>query len=43
MIDKEEDRSNKAVEGLEAEQPKETRDMVGALGFSILARVWWSI
>jgi hypothetical protein len=43
VIDNKEDRENIAGEELEAEPPLETRAMVGALGFSILARVWWSI
>jgi hypothetical protein len=42
MINKE-DKENIAGEGLEKEPPLETRAMVGALGFSILAQVWWSI
>jgi hypothetical protein len=33
-----EERANIACEGLEVEPPPETRDIVGALGFSILIR-----
>jgi hypothetical protein len=43
VINNKEDRANIADEGLEEEPPRETRAMVGALGFSILAQVWWSI
>jgi hypothetical protein len=43
VIDNKEDRANIAGEELEAELPLETSAMVGAPGFSILARVWWSI
>jgi hypothetical protein len=43
VIDNKEDSANIAGEELEAEPPPETRAMVGALGFSILAQVWWSI
>jgi hypothetical protein len=39
MIDNKEDKPNKVGEGLEAEPPPETRTMVGAAGFSILAQV----
>jgi hypothetical protein len=39
MIDSKEDRANKAGEGLEAKPPPKTKIMVGAPGFSILARV----
>jgi hypothetical protein len=36
-------KENIAAGELEKEPPPETRAIVGALGFSILARVWWSI
>jgi hypothetical protein len=42
MVNKE-DRANIAGEGLEEDPPLETRAMVRTPGFSILARVWWSI
>jgi hypothetical protein len=42
MVNKE-DKANIAGEGLEEEPPLETRAMMSAPGFSILARVWWPI
>jgi hypothetical protein len=43
VIDNKEDKANIASEGLEEEPPPETRARMGALGFSILARVLRSI
>jgi hypothetical protein len=42
MVNKE-DKGNIGGERLEEEPPLETRAMVGAPGFSILAQVCWSI
>jgi hypothetical protein len=42
MVNKE-DKENIAGEGLDEEPPPETRAMVGAPGFLILDRIWWSI